>query len=145
MQCCDSTQCHPRPSWISPTVGIIHWQDPEDLGLTPTTHEPCLYSGEVDGERVLFLRQVDDFAFASKHKCHAGKLIDDINNKKRIQVKHLGLIDKFNDIDIQQTHHYIKIICSKYLQKVVTNHQYLLTNPVALHPVSIHVDPVYLK
>jgi hypothetical protein len=33
----------------------------KDLGLTPTTHEPCLYSGEVDGVQILFLRQVDDF------------------------------------------------------------------------------------
>ncbi|KAL7550305.1 hypothetical protein ACHAWF_013539, partial [Thalassiosira exigua] len=26
------------------------------LGLTPTVHEPCLYSGIIDGERVVFLR-----------------------------------------------------------------------------------------
>jgi hypothetical protein len=42
-------------------------------------------------------------------------------------------------------HHYIKITCSKYLQKVVKNHQDLLTNPVTLFPVPLHADPVYLK
>jgi hypothetical protein len=32
------------------------------LGLTPTTHEPCLYSGIFNGAKVLFVCQVDDFA-----------------------------------------------------------------------------------
>jgi hypothetical protein len=116
-----------------------------DLGITPTTHEPCLYSGEVDGERVLFLRQVDDFAVASKHKQHAEKLIDAINNKMRIQVKHLGIIDQFNGMDIIQTRHYVKLTCSKYLHKVVKNHSDLLNRPIVTHPVPLHADPGYLK
>ena len=36
-----------------------------DIGFTPTTHEPCLYSGIIGGQRVLFMRQVDDFAIAA--------------------------------------------------------------------------------
>jgi len=36
----------------------------QELGLTPTTHEPCLYSGIIDGKRIIFKRQVDDFALA---------------------------------------------------------------------------------
>jgi hypothetical protein len=36
-----------------------------EIGLTLTIHEPCLYSGTVHGKRVLFLRQVDDFAIAA--------------------------------------------------------------------------------
>jgi hypothetical protein len=36
----------------------------EDLGFVPTTHEPCIYRGNIDGHSVLFLRQVDDFAMA---------------------------------------------------------------------------------
>ena len=35
-----------------------------DLGLTPTIHEPCMYSGMSDNERVLFMRQVDNFSRA---------------------------------------------------------------------------------
>jgi hypothetical protein len=36
-----------------------------ELGLTPTMHEPCLYSGKIHGQRVLFMRQVNDFAIVS--------------------------------------------------------------------------------
>jgi hypothetical protein len=31
----------------------------EELGLTPTIHEPCLYSGIIDGKRIIFMRQED--------------------------------------------------------------------------------------
>jgi hypothetical protein len=94
----------------------------QELGLRPTTHEPCLYSSEINGQRILFLRQVDDFAVASSQRCYAEQLIDSINNKMQIQVKHLGIIDRFNGMDIYQTRHYVKITCTKYLQKVVKNH-----------------------
>ena len=35
------------------------------IGLNPTTHEPCLYSGSINNTRVLLLRQVDDFSVAA--------------------------------------------------------------------------------
>eukprot|EP01082_Thalassiosira_pseudonana_P000781 g1142.t1 g1142 contig10:1468593-1470029(+) len=37
------------------------------LQFRPTTQEPCLYVGEIDGTRVLFLRQVDDFSVACQN------------------------------------------------------------------------------
>jgi len=43
------------------------------LNFKSTTHEPCLYRGEMDGDSVFLLRQVDDFAVAS--------LLVDIANK----------------------------------------------------------------
>ena len=36
-----------------------------DIGLTPTVHEPCLYSGIINGQHVLFMQQIDDFAIAA--------------------------------------------------------------------------------
>jgi len=117
----------------------------KDLGLTPTTHEPCLYSGHVQGKRVLFLRQVDDFAVASTDRKCAEQLIDDINNKMRIQVKHLGIIDRFNGMDIHQTRDYVKLTCTKYLQKVIKNHRTLLTEPVNILPVPLHADSNFTK
>jgi hypothetical protein len=86
----------------------------QQLGLTPTTHEPCLYSGDFHGERVLFLRQVDDFAVASSNKDTAIALINAINSQMRIDVKHLGIIDRFNGLDVHQTRFYVKITCEKY-------------------------------
>jgi hypothetical protein len=37
-----------------------HWEKYADilreLGLTPTVHEPCLYSGVINGNRVIFMQ-----------------------------------------------------------------------------------------
>jgi len=52
-----------------------------DIGFTPTTHEPCLYSGIVCGQRVLFMRQVDDFAIAAPSESIANIVFDMIDNK----------------------------------------------------------------
>ena len=62
----------------------------------------------------------------------------------RIQVKHLGLIDRFNGMDIQQTRHYVKLSCGKYLQKVIKHHQALLTNPTNFLPVPLHADSTFI-
>ena len=51
-----------------------------ELGLTPTTHEPCLYSGLIYGQRVLFMRQVDDFAVAAPSESIANILFDMIDD-----------------------------------------------------------------
>ena len=51
-----------------------------ELGLTPTTHEPCLYSGLIRGQRVLFMHQVDDFAVAAPSESIANIPFDMIDN-----------------------------------------------------------------
>jgi len=48
----------------------------QDKGFTPTTHEPCLYSGIIENTKVLFLRQVDDFAVAAPTETIATKVFD---------------------------------------------------------------------
>jgi hypothetical protein len=45
----------------------------KQIGFVPTTHEPSLYSGVIDGERVLLFRQVDDFAIAAPEERFANK------------------------------------------------------------------------
>ena len=46
------------------------------LGLTPTIHEPCLYSGIINNNRVLLKCQVDDFAIAAPDAKIADILLD---------------------------------------------------------------------
>ena len=116
-----------------------------DLGLTPATHEPCLYSGKLNGTRVLFLRQVDDFAVAATDRQTAANLINAINAKMRIDVKHLGLIDRFNGLDIHQTRYYVKITCEKYLYKMIKSHDWLIKGPVPTNPVPLPADNAYIK
>jgi len=116
----------------------------QQLGLTPTTHEPCLYSGDFHGERVLFLRQVDDFAVASSKKDTAIALINAINSQMRIDVKHLGIIDRFNGLDVHQTRFYVKITCEKYLLKMVKGHEDLLHN-IPANAVPLPADSAYIR
>jgi hypothetical protein len=96
-----------------------------EIGLTPTTHEPCLYSGTIGGNRIIFLRQVDDFAVAAHTQEAAAQLLTTINSKMRINLKALGIIDRFNGLDIKQSKHYVKITCDKYLYKMLKTHNWL--------------------
>ena len=89
-----------------------------DIGLTPTVHEPCLYSGRIHGQRVLFLRQVDDFAIATPNAKTSNILMDMINDKLKIPIKRQGYLDMYNGIDILQTRYYIKISLKTFVDKI---------------------------
>ena len=89
------------------------------IGLVPTTHEPCLYSGLVNGQRVLLLRQVDDFAVAAaSESIITSQVFDLIDNHLTIPLKRLGLITLFNGLDITQTKDYVKISCKTYIERI---------------------------
>ena len=51
-----------------------------DLGLKPTVHTAYLYSGIVEGERVLFKLQVDDFEIATTSECITNILSNKIDD-----------------------------------------------------------------
>jgi hypothetical protein len=56
-------QGHPEsPLLWEKHVNKILW----DIDLTPTIHEPCLYSGIINGNRVLFMQQADNFDIATQ-------------------------------------------------------------------------------
>jgi hypothetical protein len=89
-----------------------------DCGLVPMVHEPCLYSGMVDGHRVIFKRQVDDFAVAAPDEHTANILLDMIDDRLTIPMKCQGFLDMYNGIDVLQTRHYVKISCTTYINKI---------------------------
>ena len=93
-----------------------------DLGLTPTVHEPCLYSGVYNGKRVLFLRQVDDFAIAAPDEKTSDMLMDLIDEKLSEPIKRQGYLDLYNGVDILQTRHYIKLNVKTFIEKVFEKH-----------------------
>lgn len=105
------------------------------IGLRPTMHEPCLYSGQYQGQRINFLRQVGDFSVAAKTKSLAKQLIAEINTHMQINLKTLDVIKRFNGIDIHQTRHYFKVTCEKYLYKMLKHHNWLqLEHPTPASP-----------
>lgn len=92
------------------------------IGLVPTVHEPCLYSGVINGKRVLLLRQVDDFATASEDASTCEAVLDMIDCHLKIPLKRLGLVTMYNGVNVEQTKHYIKLSCESYIDKISARH-----------------------
>jgi hypothetical protein len=92
------------------------------LGIHPTTYEPCLYLGIIAGHRVLFLRQVDDFAIACEHKSTNNILLDILDNELTIPLKQMGLLDMYNGLGVIQTKDFIKITCTMYIEHTFAKH-----------------------
>ena len=96
-----------------------------DIRLKPYTHEPCLYEGTIKDQKVLFLRQVDDFAISCADVDLANDIIDRIGDKLSAPMKKLGIIYQYNDLDIEQGSDYIKLHRSTYIKKILSNHGWL--------------------
>jgi hypothetical protein len=94
----------------------------QEIGLTPTVHKPCLYSGVFNGNQVLFMRQVDDFAEAAPNSKTSDMLMDLIDNKLSIPIKRQGYLDMYNGVNIYQTCHYIKLNVKTFVEKVFECH-----------------------
>ena len=112
-------QGHPE----SPRLWEKHIDDIlKDIGLVPTVHEPCLYHGKIDGKRILFLRQVDDFACAAPDQRTADILLDMIDDRLSIPIKRKGPVTLFNGFDVNQTKYYIKLSVETYITRICEKH-----------------------
>ena len=120
----------------------------KQLNLKACTHEPNLYYTDDYnnlGKTVLFMKQVDDFCVSCQDRDTAKQVIAAINSKMTIDVKELGLISRFNGMDIQQTRHYIKLSNALYLDKIMKNHPWLQDEkPTAAFPIPMRSDSAYL-
>jgi hypothetical protein len=76
-----------------------------EIRLTPTVHEPCLYSGTINGQRILFMCQFNNFAIAAPDEHTSETLMDLIDDKLKIPIKRQGYLDMDNGVDILQTRH----------------------------------------
>jgi hypothetical protein len=90
----------------------------QELGLTPMTHDPCLYSGIIDGKRIIFMQQVDNFAIAAPDARTADILLGMLNDKLSIPLKQQGHLDMYNGVDVLQTCHYICLSCTSFINKI---------------------------
>jgi len=119
-----------------------------ELGLTPTIHEPCLYSGIINGKRIILMRQVDDFAIAAPDSHTADHLLDMLDDKLSIPIKQQGLLDMYNGVDVLQSRHYIRISCTSFITKISEKYQSTwmkhLYAPSA-RPTPLPTDATWLK
>jgi hypothetical protein len=89
----------------------------QEIGLTPMVHKPCLYSGVVNSNCVLFMRQGDNFAATAPNAKTSNMLMDLIDEKLSIPIKCQGYLDMYNGVDIYQTRHYIKFNFKTFIKK----------------------------
>ena len=119
------------------------------LNLRPCSHEPNLYytnNYNGTGKTVLFLRQVDDFAIACEDTELAKNVISAIDASMSIEVKYLGLISRYNGVDVTQTRQYIKISNATYIDKISLNHPWIEdSTPAGEFPIPMISDPAYQK
>jgi hypothetical protein len=119
-----------------------------DNGLTPTIHEPCIFLGIILGERVLFMRQVDDFAISAPSQCIANHLLDLIDDKLLIPMKHQGLVTLYIGLDILQTKDYIKVSCETYINRISNihlNQSWMKSYLISDQPTPLPTTPPFMK
>ena len=64
-----------------------------------------------------------------------------------IKVKHLGLVDRFNGVDVKQTREYVKIYNNTYITKLEESHPWLekFDGPVENYPIPMRAETDYRK
>jgi len=100
----------------------------QELNLRPCTHEPNLYytnNYKGTGKEVLFLCQVDNFTISCADDDVSKDCIQAINSKMTIEIKELGIISRFNGIDVDQMQDYIKLSNATYIDKILKNHPWI--------------------
>jgi len=115
------------------------------IGLQPTKHEPCLYHGSFQGHYTLFMRQVDDFAVATNNHSTAMFLIEEINQHLRLPIHILGVVQRYNGMDITQGKHYVKITCERYIKKMSQSYPWLQDIPQRNLPIPFPSDHKYIQ
>ncbi len=88
------------------------------------------------------MHQVDNFAVAAPDECTANILFDMIDDCLTFPMEQMGLTNLFNGLDIEQTHDYIKILCSTYIDKIMAKH---LPNWLSTHDISNCLTPLPTK
>jgi hypothetical protein len=133
-------QGHPEAprQWSKHIDGILC----NNLHFTPTTHAPCLYTGNIDRQTVLLLRQVDDFSTACLHSSTYHTICGRLDTKLKVPITRHGLLKHFNGIDVIQTRDHILISVETYLDSVLTSHGWLDLLPLSL---PMRADNDYIK
>ena len=116
-----------------------------ELGYDHTSHEPCLYfQHHKTHGLILILRQVDDFLIGARNIKIATEVKEAIEKYMTNPVHQLGIIKRFNGMDVEQTKHFIKITCEKYITKIIEHHGWT-KEPPSTKPLPMRTDASYMK
>ncbi|KAL7532841.1 hypothetical protein ACHAWF_004261 [Thalassiosira exigua] len=123
-----------------PAISFVTW-------ASLLRHTYRAYSGLVEGERVLFKRQVGDFEVAAPSERVANILFDKIDEQITFPLKCMGLVDMFNGLDILQTMDHIKIYCQTYIERISDKHlrSWMTIKDTPTTPMSLPTTDTFLK
>lgn len=94
-------------------------------------------------ELVLLLRQVDDFMISSRLKADALEIQNQIQSFMTNKLNDLGVIKRFNGVDVQQTRNYIKLHCETYIDKIISHHGWENDYVHATRPIPMRSESQY--
>jgi len=120
-----ASQGHPEAArlWEEHISAIL-----KDVGFKITMHEKNIYTGQFCGEKVLLVRQVDDFALGCRQESTAKRVYSNIgakltlHNEAEAPFEYLGLVNSFDGYDVLQTCDYIKLSAESYIQRLLKAH-----------------------
>lgn len=92
----------------------------------------------------MILHQVDDFSVSATAQQDCQDIIRQIGTHFKVPLNDLGIIRRFNGVNIQQTKWYIKISCEEYLMKILMQHEWLQLKASNL-PVPMRSDSKYQR
>jgi hypothetical protein len=94
---------------------------------------------------MILRRRVEDFSVSATEQQACKDIIGQIGSHLTIPLNDLGMIRKFNGVNIQQTKEwYIKISCEDYLLKILLQHEWLQLKESDL-PVPMCNDSKYQR
>ena len=92
------------------------------------------------------MKQVDDFSVSCEDCETAKNVIKAINNKMTINVTELGLISRFNCVNVEQTRYYIKLSNAVYIHKILKSHLWINDEtPAGNFPLPMKADNDYVR
>ena len=118
-------QGHPKAArlWEEHISAIL-----KEVGFKNTTHEKNIYTGTFCGEKVLLVRQVDEFALGCPQESTAKSVYSNIgakltlHNEAEAPFEYLGLVDSFHGYDVLQTRDCIKLSAESYIRRLLKAH-----------------------
>ena len=73
---------------------------------------------------MLIVRQVDDLLLWHKDLDECDQMAKELQNKLTFPLNFLGIVWKFNGVNVGQTCHYSHIHCSTYIGKIIKHHEW---------------------
>jgi len=100
----------------------------KDVRFKNATHKKNIYTGKFCGEKVLLVRQVNDFALGCRQESTAKSVYSKIrakltlHNEAEAPFEYLGLVNSFDGYDVLQTRDYVKLSAESYIRHLLEAH-----------------------